>query len=94
MGYKLTSGCAIGASTLKALILDHKLRQDLIIGDIGIGKAGGIQLFEKPVKLLGLRFAKGSNRDYVVVDNSLRQLYSRSSKISLEGERLCHSANQ
>ena len=53
MGSNLTSGCAIEAFTLKALILDHKLRQDLIIGDIGIGKAGGIQPFEKPVKLLG-----------------------------------------
>ena len=35
------------------LILDHKLRQRFIIGDIGIGKAGGIQPIEKPLKLLG-----------------------------------------
>ena len=49
----LTSGCAIEAFTLKALILDHKLRQYLVIGDVGIGKAGRIQPFEKPVKLLG-----------------------------------------
>ena len=50
---KRTANRAIGASNLKALILDHELRQCFIIGDIGIGKAGGIQPFEKPVKLLG-----------------------------------------
>ena len=50
---KRTAIRAIGASNLKALILDHELRQCFIIGDIGIGKAGLIQPFEKPVKLLG-----------------------------------------
>ena len=91
---KRTANRAIEAFTPKALILNHELRHRFIIGDIGIGKAGLIQPFEKPVKLLGGWVAKGCNGDYVVVDNSLRQLYSRSSKISLEGERLCHSANQ
>ena len=52
MGSKWTADCAIQTFTLKALILDHKLRHRFIIGDIGIGKAGGIKPFGKPVKLL------------------------------------------
>ena len=50
---KRTANRAIEAFTPKALILNHELRQCFIIGDIGIGKAGLIQPFEKPVKLLG-----------------------------------------
>ena len=61
---KRTANRAIEAFTPKALILNHELRQRFIIGDIGIGKAGRIQPFEKPVKLLGLWFAKGSNGDF------------------------------
>ena len=64
MASKLTNNWATEAFTLKALILDHKLRQDLVIGDVGIGKAGLIQPFEKPVKLLGGNwFAKVCNAD-------------------------------
>ena len=50
---KRTANRAIEAFTPKALILNHELRQCFIIGDIGIGKAGLIQPFENPVKLLG-----------------------------------------
>ena len=49
---------------LKALILNHKLRQCFIIGDIGIGKSGRIQPYEKTVNLLGGNwFAKVYNAD-------------------------------
>ena len=49
------------AFTLKALILNHELRERFIIGDIGIGKAGRIQPYEKPsICLAGIGLRKSA----------------------------------
>ena len=60
---KRTANRAIEAFTPKALILNHELRQCFIIGDIGIGKSGRIQPYEKPsICLAGIGLRKSAMR--------------------------------
>jgi hypothetical protein len=43
-------------------MLNHKLRQQIIIGDIGIGKSRRVQAFEKIIKLFW-RFGFNPDQD-------------------------------